>query len=327
MLHLNPREKLEAIFKHGKPGHSPRALWRHFPHEDYQSEAFVAAQCDFIRRYRMDLCKITPRSSYGLRDYGAMDVFAGDYLGRPKYVNRVITAAIQWESLPVLNPRHGCLQQMLEITHAIVAQLGQEYPVILTVFSPLTQAGNMTGIDALASQWETNPASVRQGLAALTQSTIGFLEALKTTGIDGIYYAVQESNWPRAMENGLLEAAHPLNRAIMAAAGGWLNIIHVHGKGQQFADYARYPAQILHWDHHGSGIDTATGARLFPGTVSGSIAWPLSDDPLGEESIRAQVRQALSSGLGSRELLCSECVIPFETPARWIDAFFQASTL
>ena len=73
----------------------------------------------------------------------------------------------------------------------------------------------------------------------------------------------------------------------------------------------------------GSGIDTAAGARLFSGTVSGSIAWPQSDDPRGEESIRTQVRQALSTGLGSRELLCSECVIPFETPTLWIDAFIE----
>ena len=209
----------------------------------------MAAQCGFIRRYQMDLCKITPRSSYGVRDYGALDVFTGDYLGRHKYVNRVITTAADWESLPVLNPRQGCLQQMLDITRAIVADLGREFPVILTVFSPLTQAGNMTGIEALASQWKANPASVRQGLATLTQSTLGFLHALKSTGIDGIYFAVQESNWAGADESGLLEAAHPLNRAILAAAGGWLNIVHVHGKGQQFAEYARYPAQILHWDH------------------------------------------------------------------------------
>jgi uroporphyrinogen decarboxylase len=250
-----------------------------------------------------------------------VDVYAGDYLGRPKYMNRVIERPNQWEQLPVLDPHSGFLGQTLGVTRDIVAKLAGEYPVILTVFSPLTQAGNLAGIDGLMAQWKSEPTVVRAGLQTLTETILRQLRVLEDIGIDGIYLAVQECHWPGVDETGLLAEGHLLNRAILKAAPGWFQMVHVHGQGQHFADYARYPAQLLHWDHKMSGIGHAAGASQFPGIVSGSIVWPLSTEPNGEALIRSQVRQARKSPPRHRELLSSECVIPFETPPQWIEAF------
>jgi len=87
---------IEALLQGDKLERTPRFLWRHHPYDEYNSDRFVSAVVNFHRRYPFDVIKITPRSSFGLRDLGALNEFVGNKLGSPIYLNTPIRTPKDW---------------------------------------------------------------------------------------------------------------------------------------------------------------------------------------------------------------------------------------
>lgn len=69
--------------RQGKPGAAvPVAFWQHHPVADQHGERLADATCAFQARFDCDLVKITPASSFQLRDLGQTDSWTGDPIGR-----------------------------------------------------------------------------------------------------------------------------------------------------------------------------------------------------------------------------------------------------
>ena len=75
------------------PDRTPIALWRHFPIDDQTPDGLAAAIIDFQRTYDFDLVKVTPASSYCLKDWGADDEWRGNTEGTREYVQQGNTFA------------------------------------------------------------------------------------------------------------------------------------------------------------------------------------------------------------------------------------------
>jgi uroporphyrinogen decarboxylase len=318
-MFVTRRERLKALLAGRPVDRVPSALWRHFPEADFQPDAFVEASLQFHRNHDLDLVKINPRSSFGIRDYGAQDEFDGDFLGRCRYLNEVIQSPADWRRLRPLDPRAGWLGQTGECIRRIVAGVDPDTPVIATVFSPATQAKNLAGFDRLAKHWRDHPADVRAGLATLAESSVRFLESLRDVAIDGIFYPIQECGLPDLSPDYHTMCAD-LDRAILRAGPYWLNMLHLHGPIVGFDAYAAYPVSVLHWDECASGISLEEGRRRFAGLVCGGIAWP--DEGWGDiASVRNARRLAIERIGAERLVLGAGCVIPYRTPAAYVDAF------
>ena len=72
----------------------PVALWRHFPVDDQSSETLASATLFFQKSYDFDFVKITPASSFCLRDWGAEDVWEGNPEGTRRFTNTRVVSAI-----------------------------------------------------------------------------------------------------------------------------------------------------------------------------------------------------------------------------------------
>ena len=98
------RERIQACIKGEILDQTPVALWRHFPVDDQSPETLAAAQIAFQHAYDFDLVKVTPASSFCLRDWGAEDEWRGNPEGTRQYTKHVISQPQDWERLQALDP-------------------------------------------------------------------------------------------------------------------------------------------------------------------------------------------------------------------------------
>lgn len=312
---LSHRERLEATLSGARSGRVPVALWRHFPVDDQNPGRLAAAVVAFQHQFDFDLVKVTPSSAFCLYDWGAQDTWKGNPEGTRDYAAPVIHSAEDWAALPVLEPSRGHLGDQISCLRMIRSELSNATPVIQTIFNPLSQAKNLVGKLNLTTHLRRHPDLLHHGLEIITQSTLRFIEACKTTGIDGIFYAVQHAQFGVMSANEYAEFGRPYDLRILAAVQDlWLNMLHLHGEEIMFEQLADYPVQIINWHDRQTAPDLRGGQALFNGTVTGGLRqWETL--VLGTpEKVREEGLDAIRATDGLRFILGTGCVVPVIAP-------------
>ncbi|MDX1601057.1 MAG: uroporphyrinogen decarboxylase family protein [Anaerolineales bacterium] len=309
------RERLEAAIAGEIADRPPVALWRHFPVDDQDPELLADATVAFQREYDFDFVKVTPSSSFCLKDWGSMDRWEGSDQGTRTYTHRVVEKPEDWAELAPLPSDEGYLGDQLDCLRRIVDQLGPEVPVIQTIFSPLAQAKNLAGQDRLMEHLHVDPEAVARGLRVIEDSTVNFVEALSATGVAGTFYAIQHASYRLFDRETYAEYAEPGDLRILEAASDmWLNVLHLHGEAIHFELAERYPAQIVNW--HAQTVDPSlvSAAASVPGAVCGGLrreATLVLGDP---KHVQAEARRALDKLEGRGLVLGAGCVVPIKAP-------------
>ncbi len=312
---MDKRERLQAAIGGEKVDRSPVALWRHFPVDDQRPEDLAAATLEFQNLFDWDFVKVTPASSFCLKDWGVDDEWRGDPEGTRDYVRRVITRPEDWAALKPLDPRAGHLGHQLRALELIRDGLAGKTPFIQTIFSPLSQARNLVGADNLPVHLRRHPAALKAALRVITETTLRFLDAAKHTGIDGIFYAVQLATPRIFSEAEYAEFGEPYDRQVLEAARDlWLNVAHLHGEDVMFSLGSRYPAHAINWHDRETPPSLAEGQKVFSGAVCGGLRqWATM--ALGTpEQVRTEARQAIEATGGRRFILGTGCVTPITAP-------------
>lgn len=323
VLTIRKFDWIEALLQGEILERTPRSLWRHYPYDEYNSDHFVEAVVKVHQTYPFDLIKITPRSSFIIRDFGVLDEFVENKLGIPNYLNQVVRDPEDWYKLTPLDPQKGYLKQQADCLERIVAQLKPTQPVIQTIFSPLSQAKNLCGLGRLINHWQNHHDALMYGLEILTKSTIEFIKTI-TPWIDGIFYVIQECGVEELNQPSYVKICRDLDESILMTHGGQANMLHLHGKILNFKDYCSYPVTFLHWDERISHIPISEGKCYFPGIVSGGVDWPI-DGWVNLEQLRKAGLDAVERIGRDRFLLSAGCVIPFNTDSLELNEFCQLS--
>ena len=308
------RERIQATLQGETPDQTPVALWRHFPVDDQWPETLAAAQIAYQRAYDFDLVKVTPASSFCLRDWGAEDEWRGNPEGTRQYTRPVITQPQDWERLPVLAPSAPHLAGQLACLHQMRAALGPQVPMLQTVFNPLAQAKNLAGQNTLLVHLRKYPEAVMKGLQTISVTTRNFVEAACETGIDGVFYAVQHAQAALLTEEESRQFNHGLDLKILEAAQGlWCNMLHLHGMDVYFEQLAKYPLQIINWHDRETPPSLADAQKVFGGTLCGG----LSRDTLvykTSQDVRLEKEEAIRQTGGKHLILSTGCVVPVIAP-------------
>jgi uroporphyrinogen decarboxylase len=309
------RERLEAAIAGEKADRPPVALWRHFPVDDQDPVLLAEATAAYQQTFDFDFVKVTPASSFCLRDWGVEDEWRGNPEGTRDYTRRVVKDPGDWRKLSVLDATQGSLGAQLECLRLLGSSLGGEAPITQTIFSPLAQAKNLAGGERLLEHLKKNPADVEAGLETITKTTIAFIEAARQAGIAGIFYAIQHASdqimdreayrrFGEAYDVRILEAAQDL----------WLNVLHLHGKALMFNLVERLPAHVVNWHDRDVGPSLADGKNLVRGAVCGGLRREQTlvlGDPA---AVRAEAQDALESLDGRGVVLGAGCVVPVMAP-------------
>ncbi|HZY45108.1 MAG TPA: uroporphyrinogen decarboxylase, partial [Anaerolineae bacterium] len=114
---MNKRERLEATIAGQTTDRTPIAMWRHFPGDDQSSDSLAEATIAFQKRWDFDFVKVTPASSFQIKNWGAQDQWLGNIEGTRKYTYQPIERSSDWRSLKTLDPRSGSLGNQLQCLH------------------------------------------------------------------------------------------------------------------------------------------------------------------------------------------------------------------
>ncbi len=312
---MSHRARLQACLAGDTLDRPPVALWRHFPVDDQTPDGLAAASVYFQNSFDFDLIKVTPTSSFCIKDWGVRDRWTGNPEGTRDYTERVVHHAEDWAALRVLEPDQGHLGAQIECLKLINAAFLQETPVIQTIFSPMSQAKNLAGPDNLLIQMRQNPEALHAGLQRITETTIRFLEAAIKTGIDGIFYAIQHAQYGLLSEAEFEAFCRPYDLKILKAASGlWLNMLHLHGSAVMFDAVLDYPSAVINWHDRETFPSLHEALARSEGAVCGGLRqWETM--VLGTpEQVRIEAKDAIAQTDGQRFILGTGCVLPTTAP-------------
>jgi uroporphyrinogen decarboxylase len=309
-MNISHTERVRACLTGEKPDRPPVVLWRHFPVDDQSPGALAEATLQFQTVFDFDLVKVTPASSFCLKDWGAQDEWAGDTEGTRRYTQRVIKNPQDWECLAALEPTAPHLAAQLDCLRLIRAGLPLSVPLIQTIFSPLAQAKNLAGGETLLAHLRLYPEALRFGLRVIAETTRRFVEAARDVGLDGIFYAIQHA------QASLLSLAEyetfglPFDHLVLEPASDlWCNMLHLHGRQIHFDPASRLPFQIVNWHDRETTPTLSEAKQQFDGVVCGGMRQEtlvLRD----QAAIRAEAEDAIRQTGGQRFILGTGCVVP-----------------
>ena len=291
----------------------PIALWRHFPVDDQDPIRLAAATLNFQEIYDFDLIKVTPASSYCLKDWGVKDQWEGNPEGTRRYTKHVIDNPSDWEKLKPLNPKFGFLGQQLECLK-LLQNAREITPVIQTIFNPLSQAKNLAGEEKLITHLRLHPDAVLKGLETIALSTKQFIEAAIDVGIDGIFYAIQHARSGSLAIDEYTAFGKILDLEILKISRSlFFNMLHLHGTSVFFNEISNYPIETINWHDRETEPSLEAAHKKFKGILCGGIRRQTIS--LGtEEMIKDEIENAYDQVKGDRLLLGTGCVVPVIAP-------------
>jgi uroporphyrinogen decarboxylase len=311
---ITHKERIQASMKGEILDHPPLALWRHFPVDDQSPGALARATLAFQRTYDFDLVKVTPASSFCLKDWGVEDEWKGHTEGTRQYTKRVIHRPQDWERLPILEPTARHLAAQLECLRLIRAELPPHTPLLQTVFSPLAQAKNLAGNETLLEHLRLYPEAVLKGLTVIAETTRRFVEACLASGIDGIFYAVQHAQASLLSLEEYRTFGLPNDEIVLEAAQGlWCNLLHLHGSAVYFSLVTALRFPIVNWHDRETPPTLAEAQKQFDGVVCGGMRQDTLVYATPSE-VQKEALDALQQTQGRRFLLGTGCVVPVIAP-------------
>ena len=311
---MDKRERLEAAINGDAVDRVPIALWRHWPGDDQRPIDLASAHIRFQEEFDWDLVKVSPASSFCLRDWGVEDRWEGNIEGTRTYLDRPVENPDDWLSLKVLDPTEGALGRQLECLDLLQKAFKDKTPYIQTIFNPLSQLKNLAGEEKLILHIRQNAGQIHHALQTVTDTTIRFIQEARARGIAGVYFAVQHANYNRMSEAEYQVFGRPYDLQVLAAAADlWLNFLHIHESNGMFHLVSDYPVQVINWHDRSSPPGLAAGLKKTKAAASGGISqWALHDE---DPAIALdQAREAFVQTGGRRWILGTGCVMMVTTP-------------
>lgn len=313
--HYSHRERLEDCLVGHSLDRVPVAFWRHFPVDDQTPDGLAAATTAFQNQYAFDMIKVSPASSFCLKDWGVEDRWIGNLEGTRDYQKYAIQKPEDWFKLSILDPNRGHLADQLDCLRMISGRFSPHTPIIQTIFSPLSQAKNLIGSQNLIVQMRCFPDALQSGLEIITKTTIRFIEESIKRGIDGIFYAIQHAQYILLSKTEFMTFCKSYDLRILEVANQlWLNMVHIHGEDIMFDEVKDYPVAIMNWHDRLTPPSLNEAQTKFKGVVCGGLQrWKtmVNGNP---QLVQEEAKEAILATNRKRFILGSGCVLPIITP-------------
>lgn len=322
---MNKRQRLQAAIHKQPVDRPPVALWRHFPGDDLDAELHARRAVEFQQTYDFDFVKVTPAASYIAEMYGGELAPAGNREGTRLHTRRVINNWRAWRTIEPLAADHPLIQRETETVRRIRAALGNNVPILQTLFSPLSCARTLAG-DRLLADLRQHPADVLHALQHLGTTMERFAHASIDAGCDALFFSTQVATSDLLTLNEWRAFGQTIDLTLLNELRKHVEFIllHMHGENLYYQQLFKYPVQIANWHDRVTPPSLAQAKALFDGAVAGGLEeWSIVADGTPDQ-IRAQVQDAVQQTDGIGLIVAAGCVIPTDTPPANIRAARQA---
>lgn len=259
---MNKIQRMEAVFRNETPDVTPGGFWCHYSNA-LSPEETAKAHIDLYREIDADIIKVMDDN------FGRM-LTSGLHIEKPS----------DWRDITL--PSRDCehYRRMEEVVRLIAQQVGSEVMIFPTLWSPFKIAlFTLGGNDpAFMQDCKDDPESILAGVQKIADTLADWTQGLLEAGASGIYYAGQFSEPQRFSQEDWERLVKPSDLTVLNAvkANGGRVILHIcgeveHGYRSSPNRYVDYPADIVNWDVHRSGVSLLEGRELFHKPILGGM--------------------------------------------------------
>jgi uroporphyrinogen decarboxylase len=312
---MTSRERVAAAFEGAPVDRVPLSFWRHFPEEDRRGESLAAATVRYQRRFPADLVKITPTGMYSVIDYG-VTVEQEWGIGTTRYVSGPITTAADLLRIPRIDLHTGMLGEMVDAVRLARAAIGDDVPILQTVFSPLTMLSKVAG-GRVRRLMDADPDALRDVASRLCEDALAFSRACLRAGADGVFFAVQHKTGDADLYADFGEVLD-VRFCRELLTDGAVIVLHLHDEPDlSVAD--RYGVQAVNWDEATGPTVTDALGLTRRGVISGMSPTGAIRDP-APDRIARQIAELIGATRGRRLLIGPGCTLMPDTRDEQLDA-------
>ncbi len=303
---MTAAERVRAAVEGQHVDRVPFCFWHHFKPEG-SGERLAAYTLEFFRqKFDLDIVKIMPDLPY-------------------PPPTMPVTEAAHLLSLPRLSRDTPMFRAQLACIHALRAELGSDYPLLLTLFSPLTYIMRFMDRKQAVAGIRKSPEIIEQVLETITANLHDLMNAAIEAGASGIFFSCMGATSAHFTRDEYLRFGRPSDiAALEGASGGWLNTVHVHADPGQSDDqiyfelFSDYPVSVISWSDRLTGPTLSEALTLTDKCLMGGLdeRGPLTRGS-GEE-LRNEILSAVSQTRGHKLILANGCSIPDDTPEEWL---------
>lgn len=325
---LSKRDRLERLMAGEKADRPGVALWRHWPGDDQIPEELARSTLAWQRQFDWDFVKVTPDSNFAVGGWGAESVWQGGDEGSRRYVHHPVQTAEDWLRIKPLDPYQGRLGGQRRCLEILGRELG-DTPFIQTIFSPTAQLKYLAGAERALDHIRRYPEAVHQALRAITETVLRFLEAMRPTGVAGIFYALQLATPAELTRDEYLTFGRPYDLTILQAANELygFNLLHLHAPHAYFDLVTDYPVRAINWHDREGPPDLATARNRFGGALVGGLRQRETMLLGTPDDVRREAADAIAQTDGRGFILATGCVTFITSPLGNIRAARQAVEL
>lgn len=312
---MNKRQRLDAAITKQAVDRPPIALWRHFPIDDLDPEKFAGRVIEFQKTYDFDFVKVTPAASYVAELYGGELRDAGNREGTRVQVRRVVNDWHDWKKIEPIALDHPIFRRERDAIQRIRTGLGQDVPIMQTIFTPLSCARTLAG-ERLIQDLREHPGEVMHALQHLGTTMERFAHTAIQAGADSLFLATQVASRDVLTPEESRAFGQSYNLALINELRHQVEFIlfHIHGENIYYDHLFKYPVQIVNWHDRKTEPTLREGKAMFHGAVAGGIEeWTVLAGGTPAQ-VRAQVQDAIQQTDGTGMIVAAGCVIPTDTP-------------
>ncbi len=303
---MTASERVHAALAGEPVDRVPFCFWHHFK-PGGSGERMAELTMEFFReKFDLDIVKIMPDLQYPAPD-------------------SAVTDAEQVRALPRLDLTTPMFREQLVCIRKLRSQLGDDYPLILTLFSPFTTIGRFMGKKVAVEQARKNPEAFKEGMATVAANLRDLMAAAVDAGVSGIFFSCMGATNRDFTPEEYARIVRPFDlEALEGAKGGWLNVVHVHADPDQegdelyFEDFVDYPVAVMSWSDRVTGPALSEALTMTDKCLMGGL-WERGPLTHGSETeLENEIMSAVSQMQGRRLILANGCSVPDDVDEEWL---------
>jgi len=281
---LTSKERVDLALKGGEVDRPPFSFWHHFGLTE--PEAHAKATLAFHAAYRTDIVKVMSDFPY------------------PKPKGK------WYEVKNELNP----FPQQIRALELIRDGLGGKTYFIETLFNPWNVAEKLSSKEEVLRLKSENPQALLTALEVITESEIAHARRALAAGASGVLLSVANANAAEMSPEDFVKFSQPFDKRILQGiAGARLNILHLHVEPAYLGLFEGFPAAILNYSLHVSGIPIADVRKRYAMAIAGGID-EVNYRKLTPAELQDQWKSAAKSA-GPKFILTPGCSVPNDSSA------------
>jgi uroporphyrinogen decarboxylase len=290
------------------------SFWKHHPVSDQYGHLLAQEAIEFQNEFQFDFLKITPAGDWLAVCYGAEDeVWENDPIGRRKITSFPVKEIKDFYNLKTFTFQENLLLEILKAQQICSSQV--EVPVYSTIFCPLSQLIQISGLELFLKAAKTEPEAIYAALKIINENTQKVIEQSALSGVKGLYYVAQHmqsdlltfdiyNQFGKSSDYDCLNVASKVFDSI---------IFHLHGDDCYACISENIPKLRLHCSYN--QVETTNSIAMKK--IGYPIIYGLPATTLLEASTIEDCQEILKKFPTNTTLTC-DCVIPLDFPAEKI---------